>query len=107
MQLIIMETTNQQSLYCVIGQRIIGDFIKYPEYKEFLIRADYPIKVCDLIDAVKEYMAIKNQININLVSIYDMVDISKPEDKERWYKTVESRQWCFEYHSGKLYQTFL
>lgn len=54
-----METTNQQSLYCVIAQRTIGDFLKYPEFKEFLIKSDYPVKTFDLMDAVKKYMAVK------------------------------------------------
>ena len=52
-------------------------------------------------------MAIENQIHTNFISIYDMIDISEPEDKEKWYKTVESRQWCYEYHKGKIYQMFL
>ena len=102
-----METTNQQSLYCVIAQRTIGDFLKYPESKEFLIMSDYPVKTPDLMDAVKKYMAVKNEIHPNFISIYDITDISKPEDKERWYKTVEKRQWCFEYYNGKLFQVFL
>ena len=99
--------TKQQSLYCVIAQRIMGDFARYPESKEFLIKSDHPIKMFDLMEAVKEYVAIQNQININFISIYDMVDISKPEDKEKWYKTVESKQWCYEYCNGKIYQLFL
>lgn len=102
-----MRTTNQNSLYCAIAQRTIGDFLKYPESKEFLIMSDHPVKTFDLMDAVKEYMAVKNQIHPNFISIYDITDISKPEDKEKWYKTVESRQWCFEYHNGKVFQTFL
>lgn len=102
-----METTDQNSLYCVIAQRTIGDFLKYPEPKEFLIKSNHPVKTFDLMDAVKEYMAIKNQIHPNFISIYDLTDISKPEDKERWYKTVESRQWYFEYHNGKIFQVFL
>ena len=99
--------TKQQSLYCVIAQRTIGDFIKYSESKEFLIKSNYPVRTFDLMDAVKEYMAIENQIHTNFISIYDMIDISEPEDKEKWYKTVESRQWCYEYHKGKIYQMFL
>ena len=99
--------TNQQSLHCVITQRIIGDFVRYPESKEFLIKSNRPVKTLDLMEAVREYVALQNQINKNFVSIYDMMDISKPEDKKKWYETVESRQWCYEYHNGKIYQIFL
>lgn len=102
-----METTNENNLYCVIAQRTIGDFLKYLESKEFLIMSDHPVKTLDLMDAVKKYMAIKNDTHPNFISIYDITDISKPEDKERWYKTVKKRQWCFEYRNGKLFQVFL
>lgn len=102
-----METTNQNSLYCVIAQRTIGDFLKYPESKEFLIMSDYPVKTFDLMDAVKEYMAVKNQIHPNFISIYDLKWITDPEDKKKWYETVEKRQWYFKYHNGKIFQTFL
>ena len=99
--------TNQQCLYCVIAQRIIGDFVKYPEHKEFLIRSDHPIKIFDLMESVKEYIALENQININFVSIYNMIDVSRIEDKKKWYETVENRQCCYGYHNGKLYQISL
>lgn len=102
-----MGTTNQQSLYCVIAQRTIGDFLKYPESKEFLIMSDHPVKTFDLMDAVKEYMAVKNQIHPNFISIYDLKWITDPEDKKKWYETVEKRQWYFEYHNDKIFQTFL
>ena len=102
-----METTNQQCLYCVITQRIVGNFVRYPEYKEFLIKSDYPVKTSDLIEAVRDYVTMQNQININRVSIYDMTDILNPEDRKKWYETVESKQWCYEYHNGKIIQLFL
>lgn len=102
-----METTNENSLYCVIAQHTIGDFLRYPESKEFLIMSDHPVKTFDLMDAVKKYMAVKNEIHPNFISIYDITDISKTEDKEKWYKTVEKRQWCFKYYNGKIFQTFL
>lgn len=102
-----MGTTNWNSLYCVIAQRTIGDFLKYPESKEFLIMSDHPVKTFDLMDAVKEYMAVKNQIHPNFISIYDLKWITDPEDKKKWYETVEKRQWYFEYHNGKIFQTFL
>ena len=102
-----MEDTNQQSLYCVVTQRIVGDFIQYLEFKEFLIKSDHPVKIRDLTMAVREYVSTKHQLNIDLVSIYNMIDVSKPEDKKRWYEIVESGRMCYEYHNGRLYQMFL
>ena len=102
-----METTNQNSLYCVIAQRTIGDFLKYPESKEFLIKSDHPVKTFDLMDAVKEYMAVQNQIHPNFISIYDLKWMTDPEDEKKWYETVKSRQWCYEYYNGKIFQVFL
>lgn len=99
--------TNQQCLYCVITQRIIEGFVKYPKHKEFLIRSDHPIKIFDLMEAVKEYIALENQININFVSIYDVIDVSKIEDKKKWYEIAESRHLCYEYRNGKIYREFL
>lgn len=102
-----METTSQQSLYCVVTQRIVGNFVRYPEYKEFLIKSDRPIKTSDLIEAVRNYVAIQNQLSINRVSIYDTMGMLNTEDRKKWYDIVESRQWCYEYHNGKIYQMFL
>ena len=51
-----METTNQQSLYCVVTQRIVGNFVRYPEHREFLIKSDHPVKTSDFIEAVRDYV---------------------------------------------------
>lgn len=102
-----METISQQSLYCVVTQRIVGNFVRYPEHKEFLIKSDHPVKTSDLIEAVRDYVAMQNQININWVSIYDMVDMFNPEDRKKWYDIVENKHWCYEYHNGKIIQMFL
>lgn len=105
MRLIIMDT-NQQSLYCVISKRVIGDLVKYPEHKVFLIKSDKPVELEKLRRAVREYVATQNQVSINLVSIYE-TKLIKSEDRDRWYEIVESRQWCYEYRNDKIYQVFL
>ena len=92
--------------YCVIAQRIVGEFLRYPQCEEFLIMSEQPIKISDLSAAVLNYVAKEHQLNAELVFIYDMMDISTEDGRRRFYESVERRQWCYEYHGGSLYKTF-
>lgn len=101
-----METISQQSLYCVVTQRIVGNFVRYPEHKEFLIKSDKPVEFSKLRRAVGEYVALKNQIDANLVSIYDTIKLIETKDRNRWYQLAESKGWCYEYIDGFIRQVF-
>lgn len=92
--------------YCVISQRIIGEFLRYPQHEEFLIISEQPIKISDLNTAVRNYVAKEHQLNAELVFIYDMIDVSTEDGRRHFHETVERRQWCYEYHGGSLYKTF-
>ena len=92
--------------YCVISQRIVGEFLRYPQCEEFLVISEQPIKISDLSAAVRNYVAKEQQLNAELVFIYDMMDISTAEGRRCFYESVERRQWCYEYHNGSLYKTF-
>lgn len=98
--------TKQQKLYCVIAQRIIEDFVRYPYYEVFLIKSDKPVEFSKLRKAVGEYVALKNQIDANLVSVYDTIELIKTKDRNRWYQMVESKGWCYEYIDGVIRQVF-
>ena len=92
--------------YCVISQRIVGEFLRYPQHEEFLIISEQPVKISDFNAAVRNYVAKEHQLNAELVSIYDMIDVSTADGRRRFFETVESRQWCYEYRNGSLYRTF-
>lgn len=99
--------TNQQNLYCVISARIIEDFVRYPDYEIFLIKSDKPVEFSKLKRAVGEYVALKNQIDTNLITIQNAIEATKIEDRNRWYEISESKGWCYEYISDFIHQVFL
>lgn len=101
-----MSNIRHNYYYCVIAQRIVGEFLRYPQCEEFLIISEQLIKICDLSTAVRNYVAKEHQLNAELVFIYDMIDVSTVDSRRRFYETVEKRQWCYEYHNGSLYKTF-
>ena len=101
-----MSNIRRNYYYCVISQRIIGEFLRYPQCEEFLIISEQPITINELSVAVRNYVAKEHQLNVDLASIYDMIDVSTEDGRRRFYESVERRQWCYEYHGGSLYKTF-
>ena len=101
-----MSNIQHNYYYCVISQRIIGEFLRYPRCEEFLVVSEQPIKINDLSTAVRNYMAKEHQLNADLVFIYDMIDVSTTESRRHFYEIVRQRQYCYEYRNGSLYKTF-
>ena len=101
-----MEDTKQRELhlYCVISTHIVGNFLQYPEHKEFLIKSDQLVESEEIRRAVREYVAMENQLNVKAVSIHEMTNIESEEDINRWIKIVCARGWCYWYYKGRLFK---